>query len=97
LALWLEEEMRRRFGSREQAKREIFARSASFNYLGNGRYGFAAGSEYYFDKPFVELHDGGRRKGRVAGGDRQGAAGLSPVPATHGPCAAQRDPGPDGA
>src|SRR6267143_455687 len=43
LALWLEEEMRRRFGSREQAKREIFARSASFNYLGNGRYGFAAG------------------------------------------------------
>src|SRR2546427_3298820 len=39
LALWLEEEMSRRFGSREQAKREIFARSASFNYLGNGRYG----------------------------------------------------------
>src|SRR5437867_3691183 len=51
LALWLEEEMRRRFGSREQAKREIFARSASFNYLGNGRYGFAAGSAYYFDQP----------------------------------------------
>ena len=51
LALWLEEEMWRRYGSREQAKREIFARSASFNYLGNGRYGFAAGSEYYFDKP----------------------------------------------
>ena len=51
LALWLEEAMTRRFGSREQAKREIFARSASFNYLGNGRYGFAAGSEYYFGKP----------------------------------------------
>jgi penicillin-binding protein 1A len=51
LALWLEEEMWRRYGSREQAKREIFARSASFNYLGNGRYGFAAGSEYYFGKP----------------------------------------------
>ncbi len=30
LALWLEEEMRRRYGSKEQAKREIFARSASF-------------------------------------------------------------------
>jgi penicillin-binding protein 1A len=51
LAFWLEEEMRRRYGSPEQAKREIFARSASFNYLGNGRYGFAAGSEYYFAKP----------------------------------------------
>jgi len=50
LALWLEEEMRWRHGSREQAKREIFARSASFNYLGNGRYGFATGSEYYFGK-----------------------------------------------
>ena len=51
LALWLEEEMRRRYGSKEQAKREIFARSASFHYLGNGRYGFAAASEYYFGKP----------------------------------------------
>jgi len=50
LALWLEAEMRRRYGSREQAKREIFARSASFNHLGNGRYGFATGSEYYFGK-----------------------------------------------
>ncbi len=51
LALWLEEEMRRRCGSRERAKREIFARSASFLYLGNGRYGFAAASEFYFGKP----------------------------------------------
>ena len=50
LALWLEDEMRRHFGSRDQAKREIFARAASFNYLGNGQYGLAAGSEYYFGK-----------------------------------------------
>jgi penicillin-binding protein 1A len=50
LALWLEDEMRRRYGSTERAKREIFARYASFIYLGNGRYGFAAGSEYYFGK-----------------------------------------------
>jgi hypothetical protein len=48
LALWLEEEMTRRFGSRERAKREIFARSASFNYLGNGRYGLATSSEYSY-------------------------------------------------
>jgi membrane peptidoglycan carboxypeptidase len=51
LTLWLEQEMRRRYGSQEQAKREIFARYASFIYLGNGRYGFAAASEYYFGKP----------------------------------------------
>ena len=42
--------MRRRYGSRERAKREIFARHASFVYLGNGRYGFAAASEYYFGR-----------------------------------------------
>ncbi|MBI5016000.1 MAG: transglycosylase domain-containing protein [Deltaproteobacteria bacterium] len=50
LTLWLEREMRRRYGSKEQAKREIFARYSSFIYLGNGRYGFAAASEYYFGK-----------------------------------------------
>ncbi len=51
LALWLEKEMIRRYGSRERAKREIFARYASFIYLGNGRYGFASAAEYYFGKP----------------------------------------------
>lgn len=50
LTLWLEREMRRRFGSQERAKQEIFARYASFIYLGNGRYGFAAASDYYFGK-----------------------------------------------
>ena len=53
LTLGLEEEMRRRYGSQVQAKREIFARYASFIYLGNGRYGFAAASEYYFGKPLA--------------------------------------------
>ena len=53
LALWVEREMKRRFGSRERAKQEIFGRYASFIYLGNGRYGFAAASEYYFDKPLA--------------------------------------------
>src|SRR5206468_2808916 len=63
LALWLEEAMSRRFGSRGQAKCEIFARSASFNYLGNRRYGFAAGSEYYFSKPlssYTTTEDAGK-------------------------------------
>jgi penicillin-binding protein 1A len=50
LTIWLEQEMRRRYGSRERAKEEIFARYASFIYLGHGRYGYAAASEYYFGK-----------------------------------------------
>jgi penicillin-binding protein 1A len=55
LTLWLEREMRRRYGSQEQAKREIFARYASFIYLGNGRYGFAAAAEYYFGKSIASF------------------------------------------
>ena len=50
LALWIEEEMHKQYGSKRRAKEEIFARYASFVYLGNGRYGFAAASDYYFDK-----------------------------------------------
>jgi penicillin-binding protein 1A len=53
LALWVEREMRRRYGSRERAKQEIFSRYASLLYLGNGRYGFAAASRFYFDKPLA--------------------------------------------
>src|SRR2546428_12299918 len=53
LSIWLEQEMRQRFGSQEQAKREIFARYSKFNYLGNGRYGFAAASEYYLGMPMT--------------------------------------------
>jgi penicillin-binding protein 1A len=55
LTLWLEKELSRRYGSRERAKREIFARYASFIYLGQGRYGFAAASEYYFGKRLSDL------------------------------------------
>jgi penicillin-binding protein 1A len=51
LSLWIEEEMRKRYGSKRRAKEEIFERYASFVYLGNGRYGFAAASDYYFHKP----------------------------------------------
>jgi penicillin-binding protein 1A len=51
LALWLEQAMRGQYGTREQAKREIFARYASFIYMGSGRYGFGAASEYYFGRP----------------------------------------------
>ena len=53
LSLWLEEAMLKQYGTLELAKREIFARYASFIYMGSGRYGFGAASEYYFDKPLA--------------------------------------------
>jgi penicillin-binding protein 1A len=53
LSLWLEQEMRKRFGSKRRAKEEIFARYASFVYMGNGQYGFARAAEYYFGRPLT--------------------------------------------
>jgi penicillin-binding protein 1A len=51
LSLWVEEQMRARFGSKRRAKEEIFARYASFVYMSNGQYGFARAAEYYFGRP----------------------------------------------
>jgi penicillin-binding protein 1A len=51
LSLWIEGELRKHYGSKRRAKEELFARYASFVYLGNGRYGFAAASDYYFHRP----------------------------------------------
>jgi penicillin-binding protein 1A len=51
LTLWIEGEMRKQYGSKRRAKEQLLARYASFVYLGNGRYGFAAASDYYFHMP----------------------------------------------
>ena len=53
LSLWLEKEMEQRFGSKRNAKEEILARYASFIYMGNSQYGFAAAAEYYFGRPLA--------------------------------------------
>jgi len=50
LSLWVEQEMRQRFGSKRRAKEEIFARYASFVYMGNGQYGFARAADFYFGR-----------------------------------------------
>jgi penicillin-binding protein 1A len=55
LSLWIEGEMQKRYGSKRRAKEELLARYASFIYLGNGRYGFAAASQYYFGMPLTAL------------------------------------------
>jgi penicillin-binding protein 1A len=85
LTLWLEEEMRRRYGSQERAKREIFARYASFVYLGNGRYGFAAGSEYYFGKPLSSYTP-------QDAGNAALLAGISKSPRDYAPAPGDRRP-----
>ena len=50
LSLWLEQEMRERFGSKRRAKEEILARYASFVHMGNSQYGFARAAQYYFGR-----------------------------------------------
>jgi penicillin-binding protein 1A len=50
LSVWVEDELSDRFGSKQRAKEEILARYASFLYMGNGQYGFATASEYYFGR-----------------------------------------------
>src|SRR6185503_7447807 len=51
LSLWIEQQMRERFGSKRRAKEEILARYASFVYMGGGQYGVARAADYYFGKP----------------------------------------------
>ena len=51
----LRDEMQKRYGSKRKAKEELFARYASFVYLGNSRYGFASATQYYFGIPMTAL------------------------------------------
>src|SRR5213593_1484553 len=80
LSIWLEREMRQRFGSQVQAKREIFARYSNFNYLGNGRYGFAAGSEYYFGMPLSSYTAEDAGKAALLAGITKSPRDYAPVP-----------------
>jgi len=79
LSLWLEDEMRRRYGSQTLAKREIFARYASFIYLGHSRYGFAAASEYYFAKPLASYTAADAGKAALLAGIAKAPRDYAPV------------------
>ena len=56
LSLWIEQQMREQFGSKRRAKEEIFARYASFVYMGNGQYGFAQGGGILFRPAALHVH-----------------------------------------
>ncbi len=85
LAIWLEREMERRYGTQERAKQEIFSRYCSFLYLGNGRYGFAAASEYYFDKALWSY-------GPEDAGEAALLAGIGKSPRAYAPADGAREP-----
>jgi penicillin-binding protein 1A len=80
LSIWLEHEMRRRFGSRAQAKREIFTRAVNLNYLGNGRYGLAAASEYYFGRPLSSYTPEDAGQAALLAGITKSPRDYAPVP-----------------
>jgi penicillin-binding protein 1A len=78
LSLWLEEEMRARFGSKRRAKEEILARYASLIYMGNGQYGFARGAEYYFGQPLATFTAGDADKAALLAGTAKSARYYAP-------------------
>jgi penicillin-binding protein 1A len=80
LSLWLEEAMCRRYGSKERAKRELFARCASFHYVGNGRYGLAAASEFYFGKPLSTYTRADAGKAALLAGIGKSPRDYAPLP-----------------
>jgi penicillin-binding protein 1A len=55
LSVWLEQQMRERYGSKRRAKEEILARYASFVYMGHGQYGFSRAAEYYFGRALASF------------------------------------------
>lgn len=84
LALWVEEDMRRRLGSKLRAKQALFARYASFVYMGNGQYGFESAAHYYFGQPLSALTADDADRAALL-------AGIMKAPRDYAPTA---DPGP---
>jgi penicillin-binding protein 1A len=81
LSLWIEGEMQKRYGSKRRAKEELLARYASFIYLGNGRYGFAAASQYYFGIPLAAFTAADADKAALLAGITKSPGEYAPTPA----------------
>jgi penicillin-binding protein 1A len=78
LSLWMERQMRERFSSKRRAKEEILARYASFLYMGDGQYGFAAAAKHYFGRPLASF--------TVADADKAALlAGIAKSPRVYAP------------
>ena len=79
LSVWIEKEMRHRFGSKRRAKEEILARYASFIYMGNGKYGFATASQFYFNRALGTLTEADADKAAVLAGIAKSARAYAPT------------------
>lgn len=77
-SIWLERELKRHYGSRTEAKKQIFARFANYTYFGNGRYGVDTASEFYFGKKALALTEEDIDKAALL-------AGMIKNPAAYGP------------
>ena len=91
LSLWIEEQMRERFGSKRRAKEEIFARYASFVYMGNGQYGFARAAEYYFGRPLSTFTADDADKAALLAGIAKSPRDYAPTAHDTGPILRRRN------
>lgn len=55
MAVWLEEKLTERLGSKGEAKRNIFEIVANVSYCGHSQYGIASASRFFFGKELPEL------------------------------------------
>jgi penicillin-binding protein 1A len=85
LSLWLERRMGETFGTKRRAKEELFARYASFVYLGSGQYGIDRAADYYFGKPLSALGAGAADQAALL-------AGIAKSPRDYGLTAADPKP-----
>ena len=79
LSVWIEKEMEGRFGSKRRAKEEILARYASFIYMGNGKYGFATASQFYFGRALGTFTVADADKAAVLAGIAKSARDYAPT------------------
>jgi penicillin-binding protein 1A len=91
LSVWIEKKMRQRFGSKRRAKEEILARYASFIYMGNGKYGFAAASQFYFGRAIGTFTVDDADKAAVLAGIAKSARAYAPTAGDTNPVLRRRN------
>jgi len=84
LSIWIEQEMTRRFRSKQRAKEEILARYVSHVSMGHGQYGFATAAQYYFGTALRALAADDADKAAVL-------AGIPKSPRDHAPHSKNRE------